>query len=163
MAERPGYEYKFRDVGGKGLTQYQYQNFPLSPSIAAELILAFFSTRNGPVKRIEIERYVEARHREMGGTVSGAAQSRVMTALRRLVNESKISNPSYGWYSLVTSSARLEDEVSANHLPNGAVIETETITPEIVIGDGSEKVYVYFSAAERKLANFENRDWWPVR
>ena len=147
------------------MTEYQFKNIPLSPSIAADLILKYLSNQASPTKRVDIVRQVAEDHKSLGGTVSGSAQNRVMTALRRLVDEGRISNPSFGWYVLSEQAAPATGDSSALIFSHETIVqnETELVVSELVIGQGVELVYVYFADSERKLAKFENRDWWPCK
>lgn len=147
------------------MSEYQFKNIPLSPSIAADIILEYLSSQASPVKRVELVRHVAERHQSLGGTVSGNPQNRVMTALTRLVDEAKVSNPSFGWYMLNNHVVQEITNPMSSLTSQGEIriIESEQITSEKTVGNGDEQVYVYFADSERKLAKFENRDWWPCK
>ena len=147
------------------MPEYQYKNIPLTPRIATDNVHEHLSTQAKPIRRVELIRHVADRHLSLGGTIVGNPQGRVMTALRRLVDEGKVSNPSFGWYLLNTQSTAEITNLSVDQTPLAEILqnEVELIASEIVIGNGDESVYVYFSDAERKLAKFEKRDWWPCK
>jgi T5orf172 domain len=149
---------------GSEMTDYQYKNIPLTPSIAAEHIVEYLSKQMKPVKRVELTRHVADRHLESGGLVLGNPGRRVMHALARLTDERTITNPSLGWYCIAGAAAvhfdaTLEDGSAEAFLP----VEAELIVSEESIGQGDELIYVYFHDADRKLAKYEDRDWWPCK
>ena len=82
-----------------------------------------------------------------------------------MVNDGTIINPSLGWYAINGINPPAVGIGNEIQFPNASdsQIEAELITAEVVLGQGIELFYVYFSNSERKLAKFENRDWWPCK
>ena len=147
------------------MVDYQFKNIPLSPSIAADLILEYLGTQSTPAKRSDLTRIVSEKHVSLGGKVVGSASDRVMQAVARLVDDGKIVNPSLGWYAMNGASHEPLEHDSNWQAENGTTLQVEPdlITAEVTLGQGEELVYVYFSNSERKLAKFENRNWWPCK
>jgi Meiotically up-regulated gene 113 len=144
---------------------YSYVGLPLSPTMAAELIVRMLVKVSKPKRRIEILQYVEATHTQLGGLPVADVESRVKRALARLVDEGKIYSPAVGFY---TTRNEVEQGVSfevSQEVPEELVpdIQIEQIVAEKEIGQGSESVYVYFSSSDRKLAAFERRNEWPCK
>ena len=147
------------------MTEYQFKNIPLNPSIAAGLILEHLSRQPSPTRRSDLSRIIPDKHVSLGGIVVGDASKRVKVALARLVDDGKIFNPSIGWYTFNGTNPHsfAVDDTELSTSESALEIEAELITSETVLGQGSELVYVYFSISERKLAKFENRNWWPCK
>ena len=129
-----------------------------------ELIIQYLGTQQKPVRRVDLTRYVENRHVELGGTAVANTQGRVMAALRRLVDDKMVLNPAFGFYSLIAKTTveieAVETELNDATLVDGA---SEILVAERSLGSGDEIVYVYFQESERKLAGFENRKSWPCK
>jgi T5orf172 domain len=147
------------------MSDYQYKNIPLTPSIAAELVVEYLSTLSTPVKRVELTRYVAERHQVLGGLNVNNTQGRVMSALGRLVDEGKVQSPSHGWYALCCSDFNTMTSELDQQQPSvdNPLNDAELIVAEETIGKGDELVYVYYSEVDRKLAKYEERDWWPCK
>ena len=146
------------------MSDYQYRNIPLSPSIAAGLVAEYFSIHLKPAKRVDLIRHITDRHLELGGVISANPQRCMEQALMRLVEEGTITNPSLGWYTSANGSAHntARSEVG-EAIENALPVEVELIVSDETIGSGVELVYVYFLDSERKLAKYEGRDWWPCK
>lgn len=147
------------------MSDYKFNGLPLSPSMAMELIVQHLAEQKRPVRRSDLTRFVENRHVKLGGVAVANTQSRVMQALKRLVDDGVVSNPALGFYSLITNpDTQLVDD-------ENIIVEDETLlegTSELLVaerslGEGMEIVYVYFQETERKLARFENRLSWPCK
>jgi hypothetical protein len=147
------------------LGDYKFEGLPLNPTMAMELIVQHLATQQKPVRRVDLTRIVENKHIELGGLAVTNTQSRVMQALKRLVDDKVVSNPALGFYNLITSSQTAKDGVENTVLEEGELIEStaELLTAEMSVGAGMETVYVYFNEAERKLAGFENKKSWPCK
>jgi Meiotically up-regulated gene 113 len=147
------------------MSDYRYKNIPLSPSIAAEHVLEFISSQVKPVRRGEIVKFVAERHRSLGGLSVSDTEMRVKRALNRLVDENKLSRPSVGWYSAGDIEINAITLSSFDRDPSEMITsdEVELIVAEETVGSGDELVYVYFSDADRKVAKYEHRDWWPCK
>ena len=147
------------------MSEYQFKNIPLTPSIAAGIILDYLPTQVKPIKRIDLTRYVADRHLSLGGIVFGDVSAQIKKALQRLVDEGKVENPSLGWYLSKIHGSTENIDLSATQISSIETLqnEAELIVSEIIIGNGDESVYVYFADSERKLAKFEKRDWWPCK
>ncbi len=145
------------------MSDYQYKNIPLTPSIATDHIIEYLSAQQRPVKRADVTRYVAQRHENLGGATVADSEHRVKRALNRLVDEGKVARPSIGWYS----TGNIVRDASADSPPQqelGAIdlsVQAELIVAEETIGEGDELVYVCFHEADRKLAKYEEKNWWP--
>jgi T5orf172 domain len=147
------------------MSDYQYKNIPLTPSIAADHLIEYLSAQKIPMKRADVTRYVAQRHEALGGTTVTDSENRVKLALNRLVDEGKIIRPSTGWYLKISADDNdSSDSFDQQQLSTLDVSpEVELINAEETIGEGDELVYVYFHEADRKLASYENRTWWPCK
>ena len=147
------------------MSEYRYKNIPLTPSIAAELIVAHLSGVRQPTLRGDIIKYVEDGHRTLGGTSGRDPIPSIKKALNRLVDEGKINRHAVGWYSLTdnASGGGVGEEAAAQSPVSDPEDANELLTPEDTEGEGDELVYVYFHEADRKLANHEGRNWWPCK
>ncbi len=146
------------------MTAYKYEGLPLSPSMAMELIIQYLGIQQKPVRRVDLTRYVENRHVELGGTAVANTQGRVMAALKRLVDDKMVLNPAFGFYSLIANPSVEIETIESDS--NDAVLAdgtNEILVAERSLGSGDETVYVYFQESERKLAGFESRRSWPCK
>jgi hypothetical protein len=128
------------------------QSVSLSPSIATGLVIECLAAAGKAVKRNDLAKYAEDRHRERGGAICRNSNTSMKKALHRLASEGKITRPAPGWYALT-------DGIVESGVPD----EPELIASELTAGDGDEWVYVYFNESERRLAKHEGRSRWPCK
>ena len=108
------------------MSDYQYKNIPLTPSIAADHVIEYLSAQKIPVKRADVTRYVAQRHEALGGTTVTDSENRVKLALNRLVDEGKIVRPSTGWYLKIRA-----DDNDSSDPPNQQQLFTLDASPEV--------------------------------
>src|SRR5689334_250051 len=125
------------------MSDYQYKNLPLTPSVAASGIVEHLSQISRPVKRMDIIRSVEGRHRDLGGLVRGDATSAFKRAFNRLVDDGVLKRNLEGYYSLATPRVADSDvDLTPEHNDSGRIDPTNnkdvTFFAEEEIGEGAE-------------------------
>jgi hypothetical protein len=150
------------------LAEYKYRGVPLTPAIASVHIKNCLSDANGrPLKRHALITYTEEQHRLGGGTPSKNVTGAVKKALNTLLNDDIVSSPSNGHWALKPTSdethVKSEDEGGADELPGAQAVPDASLAIDKVFGEGPEIVYVYFILAERELAGYRHRDYWPCK
>jgi hypothetical protein len=143
-------------------------NFPLMPSVARQVLEEILPTKD-QWKRSDIDAEVERIHFGKGGLKGTQSVQRVVKqALRKLVGAGMIEKTVYGHWRWVdrSKSAPVADEIPSIPVPlldDGEVDDDDEIIIEKEIGDGPERVYVYFNPNDRKLAEFEKRNKWECK
>jgi hypothetical protein len=143
---------------------YAYKDLPLTPAIAAPLVIEKLRNSNRPIKRSELSAYVGKRHGDLGGLPAQNLVLAVKKALHNLTEDKQIEAPGWGYYSLsnLDDSPVVEGEFEP---PDTSPIPEldDQFVPEETLGEGPETVYVYFNAAERELARLTGKDHWPCK
>lgn len=138
---------------------YEYQNIPLTPSIAQPLIVELLQNSGTPLPRADIVGKVDQRHKELGGAPSeGDLVGCVKKALANLKRDDRASS--------ITGRWKLADEEKdvPNSVETVVIDEDEPAADDPLvqneIGSGSGTIYVYYSENDKTLADLKgNRVW----
>lgn len=144
-------------------------NVPLIASVARRIIEDLFREKN-QWKRAELAEAVERIHLERGG-IKGKQEPAMIVkkALSALEEDGKVESPAYGYWRWVASeSVPLTSELNEGGLlPSDSTLadnkEDEEIIIERQIGEGPERVYMYYNPNDRKLAELQGRDTWECK
>lgn len=157
-------------------SQYQFSERALTPRGTEPFIKEILANAKGKqLDRQTIIRRVDDMHVARGGKRMGSklTETKVKKGLDNLLEVRAIQRHGDGYYSCAASVSAPElADAGADRADHESESDSEiedtnelklTIKPEREIGEGAEQLYVYFSEAERKLANFEKRDSWPCK
>lgn len=130
----------------------------LMPSSALSLVVELFE-RQGRWMNVDLAKAVKQLHADRGGVPGRQKAVRVVkTTLTRLKRDGLVKNIGHGLWEAVSNAKRPKDGQCARDEDKG--IESEA---EKIIGSGSESVYVYFNDNDRKLAKYEEREYWECK
>ena len=99
------------------------------PAIAAELIVERLRDVGKPVTRIDLAKFVEERHRSLGGTITRDPVQTAKKALQRLVEEGKLIRHTFAWYSL-NGAAEDKGTIDAE---GAQAIATDEVPAELIV------------------------------
>jgi hypothetical protein len=141
--------------------QYKYAGQPLTPGIAAELVLDLFAGRI--TERHKIVDAVVRAHQERGGLDSRAKDTSrlVKKALSNMERNGLAENPSFGQWKIKPTSSDSAATVPTE-IQNEEVIASAP-TAEIVTGEGDDSVYLYYFESYRRLAEIKGNRLFPCK
>lgn len=164
--------------------RYAFARLQLTPNGAKPLIQEVLVGME-PLNRAEICKRIAMLHLARGGTLTEGLPLKVKKALADLKNTKKILGVGDRHYIVTDHNQSdnmlhvLEDVDQNDTIDNDSDIDEELVSESSVtissassvvslqaeseIGDGLEKVYVYFFANDRALSYFEKRDYWPCK
>lgn len=154
--------------GDRAPPRYQFAQLTLTPAGAEPLIKEVLDNSTSPLNRGAIVGRIETLHAARGGKVAGPGSTadQVKKALANMREAGQIMQVGYRHYTAANSDGAAEavdveadDEVDSDN----EIEDTEELEPTIKIlseiGDGAEKVYVYFFERDRELAAYRNEDF----
>jgi hypothetical protein len=125
---------------------YQYQNLPLTASVAEYIILN--SMRGRQLSRKDIIRFVSETHVVSGGTsIEDYRTTQVVKkSLNNLKRKQLVENPVSGIYRILSGGlAESDADVSDGDEPEeDDLVSTPKLSPLLSLGSGIESVYVYY-------------------
>ncbi|MEI7851320.1 MAG: GIY-YIG nuclease family protein [Kiritimatiellales bacterium] len=141
--------------------EYKYAGQPLTPGIAAELILELFSGRIA--ERHKIVDAVVRTHRERSGLDARAKDTPrvVKKALSNIESAGLAENPSFGQWKIKIQNPGMVI-VSPIEIQSDEMLPSVP-APEVIIGEGDNSVYLYYFENYRKLADIEGRQEFPCK
>jgi hypothetical protein len=154
---------------------YKYKGQPITPACIQDLILELFAGRL--VERRTIVDEVLSTHIARGGIASRAEDfpRSVKKALSHLKQEGKAENSSYGYWRIAATAERTEslpeEQLSETNtaqiigLPEGIdeAIDSEDSIADIVLGEGSGAVYLYYLPNYKASAEGRGELNWPCK
>ena len=130
---------------------YEFSGQSLTPRMARELILEFFTGQT--VHRQEIFRKVEEEHVARGGRLATSINHPGVSALNTLKSRNLANNPNSG-DGIWTIYGEPDDEG----------IDDDTDYDGIRrLGTGNKSVYVYYYPAYKERAELREEDTWPCK
>ena len=128
---------------------YAYTGKPLTERIARELIREVFSGETG-IKKKEIKQVVDDTHTSRGGRLSTNEVHPVSSVLSTMKKQGLADNPTRGEWSIFSSP-----DVHPNKSADLDAVRT--------LGSGENAVYLSYYPAYRRLAEYEDKDFWACR
>jgi hypothetical protein len=150
---------------------YRYHGQPLTPASIKELIIELF---NGKVveRRIIVEEVLRT-HLERGGNKPRASDypRSVKKALSELQDDGYAKNPSYGYWRIYSPEVLLTGEPEAHSVgPVTCTLEPDEdkplapdMTADVIVGDGTSAVYLYYLPSYRISAKERAEGRWPCK
>ena len=138
---------------------------PLQPVYARKLIRKLFEQQS-EWERAELVESVVRLHLENGNTVGNQAPLVVVKkTLDYLQAAHEIKNVGWGvWAVQKTGSVSSQQVDETYHGDDESETETaDSISNRIVLGEGSEFVYLYYYENDKKIAEMEGRDTWDCK
>ena len=139
---------------------YQYKGVKLMPSVAEKLIIEFL-TSHEMGRRNDLINFVVSEHKKRGGSmVDVDSISCMKKALQTLKERGAVETPAYGLYKLINKTTQADD-VPKKVLSTIESKESDSLfMPEVVHGNGSNCVYVYYYPAYKELAEAKGETRW---
>lgn len=145
---------------------YQYVGEPLQAAIAKHLVLEVLRESNSTMQRADIALEVLRRHLGRGGAPARQAKGDLIKrALWYLEEECLIERAGgNGRWRLVDRTDCTTDTSSNVPLIDDTPDDCADVIHEgVVVGQGSERVYLYFLRNDRELAQLKGREVWECK
>ena len=152
--------------------RYSFAHAPLTPGGMVPLIREFLVNEK-PLKRNEICERVIKLHLDRGGAPTDGLTLKIKRALETLKESREIESVAFGRYIAVNlnhDDIKIDVEVNENTseidltgLSEGISVASASLVPLDEIGEGPQKVYVYFFENDRDLAQFRGQNYWPCK
>ncbi|WP_203364730.1 GIY-YIG nuclease family protein [Bacillus sp. REN10] len=144
------------------MEEYKYDKVPINPSIIEELIIELFNGKT--IKRNEIVEGVLNHHIANGG-LSPEAKDFPRSVKKALSNMSKKGwaiNKTYGYWEINKGDSLVMEEIECQEDETKEEYYPE-ISAQVVYGNGSSSVYLYYFDTYKKLALSEGKKTWPCK
>lgn len=152
--------------------RYSFAHVPLTPGGMVPLIREVL-TNEKPLKRNEICERVIKLHLDRGGAPTGSLTPKIKRALETLKENREIESVAFGCYVAANLSyndlaidVEIDENVSeidAMSLEESITVAPASLVPMDEVGEGPQKVYVYFFENDRDLAHFKGQNYWPCK
>lgn len=130
---------------------YQYTKIPLTPKIAATIILEHLKP-NLPIERTEIISKISNLHLREGGKVSNNYTAIIKKALKYLKDNGKIENVSTGYW-MIKQNNNIEQDID---------VENESSNIEYIPKEIFD-IYLYYFHSYKELANIKGQTIWQCK
>jgi hypothetical protein len=149
-------------VGGSAILKIE---IPLQPVYARKLIRKLFEQQSKWDRTALVEAVVRM-HTANGNTIGNQVPTTVVKkTLTYLQDAHEIKNVGKGiWEKQIFESVATQQLDDTNESPEDSESETEeSISNRVVLGEGSEYVYLYYYENDKKIAEIEGRDTWDCK
>ena len=161
---------------GSKTLRYSFARAPLTPGGMVPLIREVLANQR-PLKRIEICKLIIQLHLDRGGAPTDGLNAKIKRALEMLKENREIESVAFGRYIATNlnlqemtqdadADADADDSISEFDLTIDN--ESSSSAPASLvaldeIGQGPQKVYVYFFENDRDLAQLQGKNAWPCK